>query len=123
MKKIKRGEIYYADLGTVIGSEQKGVRPVLILQNDIGNYFSPTTIIAAITSIPKKNKQPTHISIDKDFLETESMILLEQIRTVDKKRLTDCLGKLDQDTMATVNEAIEISLGLIPIERENACCK
>ena len=91
---IQRGEIYYVDLSPVVGSEQGGVRLVLILQNDTGNKFSSTTIIAPITSVPQKKSQPTHIFIDCDFLESESVVLLDQLRTIDKKRLSDRLGQL-----------------------------
>lgn len=112
MNSIKRGEIYYADLSPVVGSEQGGTRPVLILQNDTGNHFSSTTIVAPITSVPKKSKQPTHIFIDYDFLESESVVLLEQLRTVDKKRLSDYLGKLSQQDMRRVEFAMVVSLGM-----------
>lgn len=120
MREIKRGEIYYADLSPVTGCEQNGVRPVLIIQNDIGNRCSPTTIIAALTSVPKKNKLPTHVIVDMDFLETESTVLLEQIRTVDKKRLSAYLGSLDQTTMKKVNEAAAVSLGLLSVNKEDS---
>mgnify|MGYP000037628408 FL=1 len=109
---IKRGEIYYADLSPAVGSEQDGVRPVLILQNDTGNKFSSTTIIAPITSVPKKRAQPTHVFIDCDFLESESVILLEQLRTIDKKRLSDRLGQLSQEDMQRVESAMSVSLGM-----------
>ena len=108
---IKRGEIYYADLSPAVGSEQDGVRPVLILQNDTGNKFSSTTIIAPITSVPKKRAQPTHVFIDCDFLESESVILLEQLRTIDKK-LSDRLGQLSQEDMQRVESAMSVSLGM-----------
>ena len=109
---IKRGEIYYADLSPVIGSEQGGVRPVLILQNDTGNKFSSTTIVAPITSVPKKRSQPTHIFIDYDFLESESIVLLEQLRTIDKKRLSDRLGQISAKDMHQIEYALNISLGM-----------
>ncbi len=109
---IKRGEIYYADLSPVIGSEQGGVRPVLILQNDTGNKFSSTTIVAPITSVPKKRSQPTHIFIDYDFLESESIVLLEQLRTIDKKRLSDRLGQISAKDMHQIEYAMNISLGM-----------
>ena len=112
MKDIKRGEIYYADLSPVIGSEQGGVRPVLILQNDTGNKFSSTTIVAPITSVPKKRSQPTHIFIDYDFLESESIVLLEQLRTIDKKRLSDRLGQISAKDMHQIEYAMNISLGM-----------
>lgn len=111
MKNIKRGEIYYADLSPVIGSEQGGMRPVLILQNDIGNRFSPTTIVIPLTSIQKKKAQPTHVTIDCDFLESESTLLLEQVRTIDKTRLSDYLGQISKEDMERVETAMAVSLG------------
>lgn len=112
---VKRGDIYYADLSPVIGSEQGGVRPVLIVQNDIGNRYSPTVIIAAITSQINKAKLPTHIEIvATDYgLPKDSVVLLEQIRTIDKRRLDEKVGHLDDDMMDKVNEALLISLGLV----------
>ncbi len=112
---IKRGDIFYADLSPVVGSEQGGVRPVLIIQNDVGNKYSPTVIAAAITSQINKAKLPTHIEISsKDYgLLKDSVILLEQIRTIDKKRLREKLGHLDDELMERVNEAIGISFGLM----------
>lgn len=115
MKDIKRNEIYYADLSPVIGSEQGGVRPVLVIQNDVGNKFSPTTIVAAITSRQNKAKLPTHIEITEDVFEKDSIVLLEQIRTVDKRRLKEYVGKLDNGTMDRVNKAISISVGLMTV--------
>jgi mRNA interferase MazF len=111
---IKRGDIYYADLSPVIGSEQGGLRPVLIVQNDIGNRYSPTVIAAAITSKVSKTKLPTHIEVfaDKYGLARDSVILLEQIRTIDKKRLKEKMGHLDDDVMNRVNDAITVSFGL-----------
>ena len=109
---IKRGELYYADLSPVIGSEQGGVRPVLVVQNDIGNKYSPTVIVAAITSQINKAKIPTHIEIGMHFgLTKDSVLLLEQIRTLDKKRLKEKIGELDQEYMGRVNTALLISLG------------
>lgn len=111
---IKRGELYYADLSPVIGSEQGGVRPVLIVQNDVGNKFSPTIIAAAITSQINKAKLPTHIEIlAGDYgLQKNSVILLEQLRTLDKKRLKEKIGEISDETMLTkVNNALLISLG------------
>jgi len=98
----------------VVGSEQGGVRPVLVIQNDIGNRFSPTIIVAAITTQIQKAKLPTHVEIkaDSDGFERDSVILLEQIRTLDKQRLTDKITKLDEETMKQIDEALEISLGL-----------
>lgn len=111
---VKRGEIYYADLSPVVGSEQGGVRPVLIVQNDIGNKHSPTVIAAAITSQRDKTKLPTHIVINATScgLSKDSIVLLEQIRTIDKKRLKERMGELDTPSMAQVNNALSISFGL-----------
>lgn len=110
---IKRGEIYYADLSPVVGSEQGGMRPVLVVQNDVGNKFSPTVIAAAITSQLEKAKLPTHISLpaDKFGLPKDSVVLLEQIRTLDKRRLKEKIGELSADMMTRVNEALLVSLG------------
>ncbi|BCJ87215.1 type II toxin-antitoxin system PemK/MazF family toxin [Effusibacillus dendaii] len=112
---VKRGDVFFAELSPVVGSEQGGFRPVLILQNDIGNRFSPTVIVAAITAQIQKAKLPTHVEIkaDKDGLERDSVILLEQIRTIDKQRLTDKITHLDDELMSRVNDALLISLGLI----------
>ena len=112
--QIHRGDIFYADLSPVIGSEQGGLRPVLIVQNDIGNKYSPTVIAAAITSRLGKTKLPTHIDIyaDQVGLVKDSVILLEQIRTLDKRRLKEKMGHLDGDIMQRVNAAISISFGL-----------
>lgn len=111
---VKRGEIYYADLSPVVGSEQGGVRPVLIVQNDIGNKHSPTVIAAAITSQKDKTRLPTHIGINAADcgLAKDSIVLLEQIRTIDKKRLKERMGELDTPSMAQVNNALSISFGL-----------
>jgi len=114
---VKRGDIYYADLSPVVGSEQGGTRPVLIIQNDIGNQYSPTTIVAAITSQVSKAKLPTHIELACETcgLEKDSVILAEQIRTIDKRRLKDKVSSLAPETMLKVNEALEISLGLVDL--------
>lgn len=114
---IKRGEIYYADLSPVVGSEQGGIRPVLIVQNDIGNQYSPTIIVAAITSKIEKAKMPTHIELDaeKHGLAKNSVVLLEQIRTIDKRRLRERVGALLKQDMEKVNTALMISLGCLPI--------
>lgn len=111
---IKRGEIYYADLSPVVGSEQGGIRPVLIVQNDVGNKFSPTVIAAAITSQKEKSKLPTHIELDPENcgLAKDSVVLLEQIRTIDKKRLKEKMGSLDYGSMNKVDKALSISFGL-----------
>ena len=109
---IKRGEIYYADLSPVVGSEQGGVRPVLILQNDVGNRFSPTVIAAAITSKMDKAKLPTHVELGQsNGLQKDSVLLLEQLRTIDKTRLGNRVGEVSPDTMQKVNNALLISLG------------
>ncbi|ATF13638.1 type II toxin-antitoxin system PemK/MazF family toxin [Brevibacillus brevis X23] len=115
MKPVYRGEIYLADLSPVVGSEQGGNRPVLIIQNDIGNKFGPTVIVAAITSQISKGRQPTHVEISaKDYdIEKDSVILLEQIRTIDKQRLSRKVATLNFKTMEDVNEALEVSLSLI----------
>lgn len=111
---VKRGDIYYADLSPVIGSEQGGMRPVLIVQNDTGNRHSPTVIAAAITSKTDKARLPTHIELDAQSvgLSRNSVILLEQIRTLDKSRLRERMGKLDENTMSAVDNAIMVSFGL-----------
>ena len=111
---IKRGDIYYADLSPVVGSEQGGVRPVLIVQNDVGNRYSPTVIAAAITSQKEKSKLPTHIEINSQVcgLSRDSVVLLEQIRTLDKKRLKEKMGRLDDGSMGQINQALSISFGL-----------
>lgn len=112
---VKRGDVFFADLSPVVGSEQGGVRPVLIIQNDIGNRFSPTVIVAAITAQIQKAKLPTHVEIEAKThgFDRNSVILLEQIRTIDKQRLTDKITSLDEELMHKVNEALQISLGLI----------
>jgi len=111
---VRRGEIYYADLSPVVGSEQGGIRPVLIVQNDIGNRHSPTVIAAAITSQRDKAKLPTHIELNamQYGLAKDSVVLLEQIRTIDKKRLKERMGELDITSMHKVNDALSISFGL-----------
>ncbi|MFC5714317.1 type II toxin-antitoxin system PemK/MazF family toxin [Thalassorhabdus alkalitolerans] len=116
-KKVKRGDVFFADLSPVVGSEQGGVRPVLVIQNDIGNRFSPTVIVAAITAQIKKAKLPTHVEIDasKHDFDRDSVILLEQIRTIDKQRLTDKITHLDDAMMEEVKKALDISLGLMDI--------
>ena len=118
---VKRGDIYYADLSPHKGSEQGGVRPVLIVQNDIGNRYSPTVIAAAITSQINKAKLPTHIGIsaEKFGLDRDSVILLEQIRTIDKQRLREKIGCLDEKLMLKVNEALYISFGLTEDNKED----
>ena len=114
---VKRGDIFYADLSPVVGSEQGGVRPVLVIQNDVGNKYSPTVIVAAITSQINKAKLPTHIEISSEEygLNKDSVILLEQVRTIDKRRLRDKLGHINEELMKQVDFALKISLGLIEI--------
>lgn len=111
---VKRGDIYYADLSPVIGSEQGGVRPVIIIQNDIGNKYSPTVIVSAITSQINKAKLPTHVEISsEDYgLNKDSVVLLEQIRTLDKKRLKEKIGHMSDEDMKKVDDALAISIGL-----------
>lgn len=111
---IKRGEIYYADLSPVVGSEQGGIRPVLIVQNNVGNKYSPTVIAAAITSQQEKSKLPTHIELPGKNcgLSKNSIVLLEQIRTLDKKRLKEKMGMLDNNEMNKIDTALSVSFGL-----------
>ncbi|MCQ2735297.1 MAG: type II toxin-antitoxin system PemK/MazF family toxin [Alphaproteobacteria bacterium] len=111
---VKRGEIYYADLSPVVGSEQGGIRPVLIIQNNVGNKHSPTVIAAAITSRHMKAELPTHIHVTADNcgLVKDSIVLLEQVRTIDKQRLKERMGELDVTSMAMVNKALSVSFGL-----------
>ena len=111
--KVKRGDIFYADLSPVVGSEQGGVRPVLVVQNDIGNKYSPTVIIAAITSQMNKVKLPTHVEVSAEFgLPKNSVVLLEQIRNIDKKRLREKVGFTDEFFMKKVDEALLKSVGV-----------
>jgi len=114
---IRRGDVFYADLSPVVGSEQGGVRPVLVIQNDIGNKYSPTVIVAAITSQINKAKLPTHIEIEgKQYgLPKDSVVLLEQIRTIDKRRFIEKVSNLDEEMMSKVNEALMISIGLVDL--------
>ena len=116
MNAVRRGDIYYADLSPVVGSEQGGMRPVLIIQNDVGNKYSPTVIAAAITSRMGKTKLPTHIDVyaDKAGLSRDSIVLLEQLRTLDKRRLKEKMGHLDETVMREIDNAIAVSLGLLP---------
>ncbi len=111
---IKRGDIFYADLSPVVGSEQGGIRPVLIVQNDVGNKYSPTVIAAAITSQQFKTKMPTHISVNASVcgLSKDSVVLLEQIRTLDKKRLREKMGNLPETDMDRIDDALSVSIGL-----------
>lgn len=111
---VKRGDIYYADLSPVVGSEQGGVRPVLIVQNDVGNKYSPTVIAAAITSQQDKSRLPTHISVNGNAcgLSKDSVVLLEQVRTLDKQRLKERMGNLSQGDMNKIDKALTVSFGL-----------
>ena len=115
--EIKRGDIYYADLSPVVGSEQDGVRPVLCIQNDTGNKHSPTIIVAAITSRESKANFPTHVSISTKGLKKKSHVLLEQIRTIDKARLREYVGRISKDDMGKVDHAIIVSMGLKYMEK------
>lgn len=114
---VKRGDIYYADLSPVIGSEQGGVRPVLVIQNDVGNKYSPTIIVAAITSQINKARLPTHIEINaQDFgLPKDSVVLLEQIRTIDKKRLREKIGHFTEEVMVEVDNGLKVSIGIVNV--------
>ena len=111
---VKRGDIFYADLSPVVGSEQGGIRPVLVVQNDVGNKYSPTVIVAAITSQINKAKMPTHIELSGDVygLSKDSVVLMEQIRTIDKKRLKEKIGHMDEENTKDIDEALRISFGL-----------
>lgn len=112
--KVKRGDLFYADLNPVVGSEQGGIRPVVVIQNDVGNKYSPTIIVAAITAQENKPKLPTHVEVDSSELglPKNSTILLEQIRTIDKKRLKEKIGSFEDKTMRKVENAMKISLAL-----------
>ena len=110
---VRRGDVFYADLSPVVGSEQGGIRPVLIVQNDVGNRYSPTVIAAAITSQTSKARLPTHIEVFASAgLSKDSVVLLEQIRTIDKKRLKEKMGHLDDRLMEQINDALQVSFGL-----------
>ena len=119
---VKRGEIYYADLSPVVGSEQGGIRPVLIIQNDVGNRFSPTVIAAAITSQKDKTRLPTHIQLSSQDcgLARDSVVLLEQVRTIDKRRLKERMGRVEEPYMDQVDHALSISFGLEPVKNAGA---
>lgn len=118
---VKRGDIFYADLSPVVGSEQGGMRPVLVVQNDIGNHFSPTVIVVAITSRISKPKMPTHVGVAarKGGLEKNSVILTEQLRTIDKQRLKDRITHLDGKVMNKVDAALKVSVGLTSLHKHN----
>lgn len=112
---VKKGDLFFADLSPVIGSEQGGVRPVLVIQNDIGNKYSPTIIVAAVTSQINKAKLPTHVEIpaENHGLNKDSVILMEQLRTIDKRRLKERIGHVGSELMEEVNKAMAVSLGMI----------
>ena len=112
--QIRKGDIYFADLSPVVGSEQGGVRPVLVVQNDVGSRFSPTIIVAAVTSQLKKAKLPTHVPIHADGsgLDRDSVVLLEQLRTIDKKRRREHIGTVSHEVIGTVDDALSVSLGI-----------
>ena len=118
-KAIRRGDLFYADLNPVVGSEQGGIRPVLVIQNDVGNHFSPTVVAAAITSRKAKNSLPTHILLEKvPGLAPTSLLLLEQLRTIDRKRLRGYIGRISKEKMLEVDAALAISIGIgYPNER------
>ena len=118
-KAIRRGDLFYADLNPVVGSEQGGIRPVLVIQNDVGNYFSPTVVAAAITSRKAKNSLPTHILLENvPGLAPTSLLLLEQLRTIDRKRLRGYIGRISKEKMLEVDTALAISMGIgYPNER------
>jgi mRNA interferase MazF len=120
MVKIRRGDVFFAELDPVVGSEQGGVRPVLIIQNDVGNQYSPTTIIAAITGQMCKAKLPTHVDLagGEHGLSKNSVVLVEQVRTIDKQRLKERICTLDKTIMEQVNQALQISMGLSSLFRE-----
>lgn len=113
---VKKGDIFFADLSPVIGSEQGGIRPVLVVQNDVGNKYSPTIIVAAVTSQLNKAKLPTHVEIEakENGLSKKSVVLLEQLRTIDKRRLKERIGSIDESLLPNVNEALTVSLGIAP---------
>ena len=118
-KAIRRGDLFYADLNPVVGSEQGGIRPVLVIQNDVGNHFSPTVVAAAITSRKAKNSLPTHILLENvPGLAPTSLLLLEQLRTIDRKRLRGYIGRISKEKMLEVDVALTISIGIgYPNER------
>ena len=120
-KAIRRGDLFYADLNPVVGSEQGGIRPVLVIQNDVGNYFSPTVVAAAITSRKAKNSLPTHILLENvPGLAPTSLLLLEQLRTIDRQRLRGYIGRISKEKMLEIDAALAISIGIgYPNERRN----
>ena len=123
-KAIRRGDLFYADLNPVVGSEQGGIRPVLVIQNDVGNHFSPTVVAAAITSRKAKNSLPTHILLENvPGLAPTSLLLLEQLRTIDRKRLRGDIGRISKEKMLEVDAALAISIGIgYPKRKEASQC-
>lgn len=123
-KAIRRGDLFYADLNPVVGSEQGGIRPVLVIQNDVGNHFSPTVVAAVITSRKAKNSLPTHILLENvPGLVPTSLLLLEQLRTIDRKRLHSYIGRISKEKMLEVDAALAISIGIgYPSEKEDSQC-
>ena len=123
-KAIRRGDLFYADLDPVVGSEQGGIRPVLVIQNDVGNHFSPTVVAAAITSRKAKNSLPTHILLENvPGLAPTSLLLLEQLRTIDRKRLRGYIGRISKEKMLEVDAALAISIGIgYPKRKEDSQC-
>jgi mRNA interferase MazF len=119
--QVRKGDIYFADLSPVVGSEQGGVRPVLVVQNDVGNRFSPTIIVAAVTSQTNKAKLPTHVQISAEGngLNRDSVVLLEQLRTIDKKRLREHIGTVGTNVIGVVDEALSVSLGIHAQQNEH----
>lgn len=124
--QIKKGDLYYADLRPAVGSEQSGIRPILVIQNNIGNRYSPTVIVAAVTSQPGKRSLPTHIVLGRgNGLHQNSVVLLEQVRTIDRSRLRDYIGHLDELVMRAVDQGLAVSFGLEPVleqEPERQMC-
>ena len=123
-KAIRRGDLFYADLNPVVGSEQGGIRPVLVIQNDVGNHFGPTVVAAAITSRKAKNSLPTHILLENvPGLAPTSLLLLEQLRTIDRKRLRGYIGRISKEKMLEVDAALAISIGIgYPKRKEDSQC-
>lgn len=123
-KAIRRGDLFYADLNPVVGSEQGGIRPVLVIQNDVGNHFSPTVVAAAITSRKAKNSLPTHILLENvPGLAPTSLLLLEQLRTIDRKRLRGYIGRISKEKMLEVDAALAISIGIGYLFPHRSCCR
>ena len=122
VRTVRRGDVYLADLNPAIGCEQGGIRPVLVLQNDIGNLYGPTTIVAAVTAKQTKKALPVHMPISSYMLRTDSTLLLEQIRTIDKCRLKSYLGSVSETKMRDIDHALKLSIGLIPLAAVRKRC-